>query len=1444
MANEFVAKNGLIIRPIENDTDKITYVSETGAISASSISVSAVEQVLTDVANISADNYVLKTGDTMSGTLHINNYDSANPANELFRPALKIGGDASTQKAWGIECMLGDSSSSSDNDRVEVTPPNATADVKALELQFNAAIAGSQIDDFRGLDIGTQAANQGGVGGPRVQMDECFGVKIYHRGQKIDANNFAALDIFLEYEPGNGLEPQANNAYGLRVTNNLRGGQVPGGNIPNEYGIYVNNPNTGDNTWAIYSEGRIETETDILIGSLTPANSGNALTWDQNGRLVDSGSPIGGGSTSTLIGGEGIQVVEAPTDTWTISVSGDYITSSEVAAISANLQSQITTNANDISQLESEVAAVSGNLQSQISSNDADILQLQTDVAGVSAQSDARDDFLQSQIDALSGAADATTLIGTDGIQVVEGPTDTWTISVSADFITTPEVAAISANLQGQIASNDNDIAQLQSDVAGVSAQSDANDAALQAAVEALSGAVDLQFAYNNGNTITHDGVNDIELLGTGGQGLSVLSSGDVTVQNPAIASLNVISDNGDGDARLGLFEAGGQNSGFRITYDGGLNELQIAGVDGGTPTTHIVIDRNTGDTNIDGDVDVDGEFDALENVYLAHNNFPNSVNVGSGSTVSLTPTGILYPGGTPSTAKLASTMFNATSNANRSGFFSNAVQSDDNGDIYAGIFYGRNETDNTGDAFGIFAQATRAGGGSGDSFAIITRATGGVNNWGGHFQDGILVDSKLQLDTLTPANSGNILTWDANGRLVDSGIAPGGGGSSTLIGGTGIQVVEAPADTWTISVSADYATQSDVDALSGALQPQIDQKWSFGGDTVGANQSIGTVDAFSLVLKTNDTDRISVNSDGSGLIISAPDTANTTYTIDIDAAALAIGNGASANNFSAATALGNNASADGGNSVAIGNDTSAADTGSVAVGTGANAPNANSTSVGGSSNASGVNATAFGASAVASGLQAIAIGVSTNSTNDRTITLGVFSAASEESAIAIGRSANAGHVESVAIGRDATTTADNQLMLGTAIRNLNVFAHGDVQATNDVIVGSLTPANSGDLLSWDGEGRLIELGVSVSDLSGGSSLQEAYETGNTIETNSSNGDFRIFGTENIDLDSTASIAISANQLGFAGVGSVLIQSENIISIGTNSASVKVNLGTGPNADISIGSSTGNLEFLADAEAKRRLIYENGGGSVAPSAGALLVSEDSTGTLNYTAADAYLANIGNTDLALTGARILNMDNNDFQFNSDGGDVLLTLSAADRRMVVGDVVSAANQTSMEINDSNQRFRIYSSEGIPFEVDTSTDEVIINQTYSLPTSSGVVGQQVVVGSGLDLEYADPDIVRADQTTTTTSPETVDEITIATGAVIWDIAQRSGNNIRSGQILANVVNSTVEWSFNGFTADNGNTTDVSWDVDYSGGNLRLRATTATTGWELKAIRKVIEF
>jgi len=198
-----------------------------------------------------------------------------------------------------------------------------------------------------------------------------------------------------------------------------------------------------------------------------------------------SGSVFSTGIGNTYIEDYGtITYIDAQDD----AVSGYIVT------VSGNLQTQITSNDNDIVILsglitdnESDITAlsgyvdtqdnaisgyvdtVSGNLQTQITNNDTDISNLQTatgnldvrvtqnasDIATVSGDVVTASGYLQGQITSNDG--DITAL------QTATGNLDTRVTQNASDIVTVSgDVVTASGYLQGQITSNDGDITALQ----------------------------------------------------------------------------------------------------------------------------------------------------------------------------------------------------------------------------------------------------------------------------------------------------------------------------------------------------------------------------------------------------------------------------------------------------------------------------------------------------------------------------------------------------------------------------------------------------------------------------------------------------------------------------------------------------------------------------------------------------------------------------------------------------------------------------------------------------------------------------------------------------------------------------------------------------------------------------------------------------------------------
>ena len=91
--------------------------------------------------------------------------------------------------------------------------------------------------------------------------------------------------------------------------------------------------------------------------------------------------------------------------------------------------------------------------------------------------------------------------------------------------------------------------------------------------------------------------------------------------------------------------------------------------------------------------------------------------------------------------------------------------------------------------------------------------------------------------------------------------------------------------------------------------------------------------------------------------------------------------------------------------------------------------------------------------------------------------------------------------------------------------------------------------------------------------------------------------------------------------------------------------------------------------------------------------------------------------------------------------------------------------------------------------------------------------------------------------------TGTETVKELAIATyQAAFFDFVIKNGTNVRAGTITAAHDGTNIEFN-EVSTVDLGNTNDVKLSVDISGGNMRLRATTLSDNWSVKAFVRAIK-
>lgn len=132
------------------------------------------------------------------------------------------------------------------------------------------------------------------------------------------------------------------------------------------------------------------------------------------------------------------------------------------------------------------------------------------------------------------------------------------------------------------------------------------------------------------------------------------------------------------------------------------------------------------------------------------------------------------------------------------------------------------------------------------------------------------------------------------------------------------------------------------------------------------------------------------------------------------------------------AVALGYQTNATGDSAIAIGNDAKTIHTGDIAIGSGAYTDSTSGIAIG-----TGANATDF---------QAIAIGFVAKANDSYAIAIGRAAHAQQYSSMALGYNTDSAHQYSVALGDGATTTANNQLMVGTSTQNLNTYIHGTLE--------------------------------------------------------------------------------------------------------------------------------------------------------------------------------------------------------------------------------------------------------------------------------------------------------------------------------------------------------------------------------------------------------------
>lgn len=299
-----------------------------------------------------------------------------------------------------------------------------------------------------------------------------------------------------------------------------------------------------------------------------------------------------------------------------------------------------------------------------------------------------------------------------------------------------------------------------------------------------------------------------------------------------------------------------------------------------------------------------------------------------------------------------------------------------------------------------------------------------------------------------------------------------------------------------------------------------------------------------------------------------------------IDASILALGKGATAENgsYGISTALGNNAKAYNGRSVALGDDARAgvdADgnkvanqnagvsigagtrsaNGAVATGFRANASGNFSIAVGGDAKAEAEHATAVGNLSKASASQATALGRGSEATAQFASALGNLAKATNTSSVALGDRARASHENAVALGAGAVTASANSVSVGSASRKRKIqyIADGVVGAgstdaitgnqlhtTNQAVTkaqtaadGATTTANAAKVESGKALAETLVLGglVNQAAVDGSVRLGEKNSGTQLDVRNSANANRRILGVADGDISATSNEAVTGKQL-------------------------------------------------------------------------------------------------------------------------------------------------------------------------------------------------------------------------------------------------------------------------------------------------------------------------
>ena len=198
--------------------------------------------------------------------------------------------------------------------------------------------------------------------------------------------------------------------------------------------------------------------------------------------------------------------------------------------------------------------------------------------------------------------------------------------------------------------------------------------------------------------------------------------------------------------------------------------------------------------------------------------------------------------------------------------------------------------------------------------------------------------------------------------------------------------------------------------------------------------------------------------------------------------------------------------------------------------------------------------------------------------------------------------------------------------------------------------------------------------------------------------------------------------------------------------------------------------------------------------------------------------------------------------------ASGGDIIfqtvsttaLTIDSSQNSTFTGDITlddnSGASPSLYLKNGNNNFWRIFcgSSEDLTFRLGTVTKfEIDSSGNVTIPGGM-TIGDSNADTAQVGLKHL---LGYCENTDVDTGTEDIKSLPLATyQAVFFDYVVKNGTNLRAGTVTAVHDGTNVEFTDTS-TKDLGDTSGVTLSVDISGSNMRLRATTTSDNWIVKA-------